>query len=190
MPGFEIPTHLTGQLLIAMPSMADPNFAGTVSLICEHSAEGAMGLVINHPTEVTLGDIFDQMEIEGGSAQRSQVVLSGGPVSLERGFILHRTGDGQWESSLQVSEEISLTASRDIIQAMAGENQPSPTLMLLGYAGWGPGQLEDEIRQNAWLTAPAPMDLVFNAPFADRLQLAARAAGVNFGRLSGGAGRA
>jgi putative transcriptional regulator len=137
-----------------------------------------------------MAEIFDQMDIKGSEDQRQQVVYSGGPVSLDRGFILHRTSDPQWESSLKISDELTLTASKDIILAMAGDEAPFPTLMLLGYAGWGPGQLEQEIQQNSWLTTPATPELVFDAPFADRLRLAVEAAGVNFGLLSGGAGRA
>lgn len=190
MTDFDIPTSLTGHLLIAMPNLADPNFSGTVSLICEHSESGAMGLVINHPTEVTMAEVFDQMDIEGNEEQRSQLVLSGGPVSLDRGFILHRTGDGEWESSLEISSEFALTASSDIVRAMAGEKPPNPALMFLGYAGWGAGQLEKEIQENSWLTTPATPEIVFDVPFTERVKLAVEAAGVNFGRLSGGAGRA
>lgn len=190
MTTIDIPTSLTGHLLIAMPSLADPNFSGTVSLICEHSEAGAMGLVINHPTEVAMAEVFDQMDAGGTEEQRSQLVLSGGPVSLDRGFILHRTGDGEWESTLKINDEISLTASADIVHAMASDNAPNPALMALGYAGWDAGQLEEEIQQNSWLTTPATTEIVFDAPFTERLKLAVEAAGVNFGRLSGGAGRA
>jgi len=190
MTGIDIPTHLSGQLLIAMPGLADPNFSGTVTLICEHTDAGAMGLVINHPTNVTLEEIFDQMDVEGSLVQRQQMVLSGGPVNLERGFILHRTGDGNWESSLRINDELTLTASPDIVRALASEEAPNPALMLLGYAGWGPGQLEEEIQQNSWLTTPATARLVLDTPVTERLPMAVAAAGVNFGRLSGGAGRA
>jgi len=190
MTHIDIPTSLTGHLLIAMPNLADPNFSGTVSLICEHSESGAMGLVINHPTEITMAEVFEQMNVEGGEEQRGQLVLSGGPVSLDRGFILHSSGDGDWESSLQITDDLVLTASADIVRAMASEKPPNPALMFLGYAGWGAGQLEEEIQQNSWLTTPATTDIIFNAPFAERVKLAVEAAGVNFGRLSGGAGRA
>lgn len=190
MTDLNIPTSLAGHLLIAMPNLADPNFSGTVSLICEHSESGAMGLVINHPTEVTMAEVFDQMELVGSEEQRGQLVLSGGPVSLDRGFILHRTGDGKWESSLKINDELSLTASSDIVRAMASETPPSPALMFLGYAGWGAGQLEEEIQQNSWLTTPATADIIFDVPFAERVRLSVKAAGVDFGRLSGGAGRA
>lgn len=190
MTNIDIPTSLTGHLLIAMPSLDDPNFSGTVSLICEHSESGAMGLVINHPTEVTMAEVFDQMDVAGNTEQRAQLVLSGGPVSLDRGFILHKTGDGEWESTLEISDELSLTASSDIVRAMASENPPKPALMFLGYAGWGAGQLEAEIQQNSWLTTPATSNVVFDAPFTERVKLSMEAAGVNIGRLSGGAGRA
>ncbi len=183
-------TELTGQLLLAMPGLPDPNFSGTVTLICEHGGQGAMGLVINHPTEIRLADIFEQLDIPWDEARGRAPVLSGGPVGLERGFVLHRAEAGHWEASIQVTPEIALTASRDVIQAMASPDGLEPSLLILGYAGWGPGQLEAEILENSWLTIPASSEIVFDTPFAERLRKAAASAGIDYSRLSGGAGRA
>jgi putative transcriptional regulator len=183
-------SSFTGHLLIAMPGLPDPNFSGTVTLICEHNEDGAMGLVINHPTDIQLKDIFEQMGLDFEGASSEAPVLSGGPVSLERGFILHQPTTTQWDASIQITDDIVLTASKDIIDALATPNGPSPSLMLLGYAGWGPGQLEAEIMENSWLTTPASSEIVFATPFKDRFKQSALSAGIDFGKLSGGAGRA
>ena len=145
---------LKNQLLIAMPALQDPNFARTVTYICEHGEHGAMGIVLNRPTDLCLADILQHMQIEGGLGDAGeQIVYLGGPVEEERGFVLH-THTAPWDSTLAVNEDISITTSRDILEAMARGDGPSRTLVALGYAGWGAGQLEREIQENAWLSGP------------------------------------
>ena len=181
---------LANQLLIAMPGMADPNFSSTVTLICEHNDEGALGIVINRPLDLTLGGLFEQLELsdtDPGAA--GAPVLMGGPVGPERGFVLHDCGQ-QYENSLAVSSEICLTLSRDIIDAMATGSGPDKSLVALGYAGWEAGQLENEMLANSWLNAPATTDIVFDLPFSDRWAAAAREIGIDLSRMSPDAGHA
>lgn len=181
---------LTNQFAIAMPSLADPNFAHAVIYICEHGPEGAMGLVINHPSDLKLRDLFEHMDIEPGpEAPLDTPVFMGGPVQRERGFVLHPAG-GDWEGSAQVSPEVSITTSRDIITALAHNRGPSRFLMALGYAGWGAGQLEEEMAGNAWLTVPADAGILFDAPVQERWQAAAAQLGVDINCLSGQSGHA
>ena len=146
--------YLTNQLLIAMPMMGDPNFAQTVALICDHSQHGALGLILNKPLPMRMSEIFEQLEIElpGGPLSERQV-LRGGPMQTDRGFVVHRAF-GQWDSTLKVSDTLHVTTSRDILAAMARGEGPAEAVVALGYAGWDGGQLEDEIRANAWLSAP------------------------------------
>ncbi|MEJ7747434.1 MAG: YqgE/AlgH family protein, partial [Luteimonas sp.] len=141
-------TPLANQLLIALPSLADPNFARAVALICQHDEEGAMGIVINRASEYTLGEVFEQMQIgTENDALREQVVLAGGPVHPERGFVLH-DGGGVWDCTLSIAENLSLTTSRDILIAMAQGKGPAQAVVALGCAGWGAGQLEFELVEN------------------------------------------
>ena len=181
---------LTNQLLIAMPGMLDPNFSTTVTLICEHNEEGALGIVINRPLDLKLGGLFEQLEVEDPDprAANSPVVM-GGPVGPERGFVLHNPG-GQYENSLAVSSEICLTLSRDIIDAMASGKGPGKSLVALGYAGWEPGQLEDEMLANSWLNVPATPEIVFDIPFSERWMSAAKTLGIDISQISSDAGHA
>lgn len=181
---------LKNQLLIAMPALQDPNFARTVTYICEHGEHGAMGIVLNRPTDLCLSDILQHMEIEGdlGDAGK-QLVYLGGPVEEERGFVLH-TGTEPWDSTLAVDQEISITTSRDILQAMARGDGPRMSLVALGYAGWGAGQLERELRENAWLSGPADQTILFELPPEQRWEGAARLLGVDVNLLSSEAGHA
>ncbi|UTW46675.1 YqgE/AlgH family protein [bacterium SCSIO 12696] len=181
---------LRDHFLLAMPSLADGNFSEALIYICDHSKEGAMGLVINRPMDVPLSTVFEQMQLQGNTQLDSQPLLSGGPVSTERGFVLHRGTGQRWESTMEVSPQVCLTASRDIIADMAAGNGPSDALVVLGYAGWGPDQLEKEIAENAWLTVPADSDIIFSIPFAERNQAAAASIGVNLQHLSHSFGRA
>ena len=145
---------LKSQLLIAMPNLEDPNFSRTVTYICEHGEHGAMGIVLNRPTELRLSDILQHMKIDADTGPASdQIVFLGGPVEEERGFVLH-THTEPWDSTLTVDDTISITTSRDILEAMASGEGPAQTLVALGYAGWGAGQLEREIQENAWLSGP------------------------------------
>lgn len=181
---------LINQLLIAMPGMPDPNFSTTVTLICEHNDEGALGIVINRPTTLKLGGLFEQLAVDDpdpGAA--GSLVLSGGPVGTERGFVLHGP-EQRYENTLSVSDDIRLTLSRDIIDAMASGDGPVQSLVALGYAGWEPGQLENEMLANSWLNVPATPEIVFDIPFADRWDSAARTLGIDIARMSPDAGHA
>jgi putative transcriptional regulator len=176
--------YLTNQLLIAMPAMGDPNFAQTVTLVCDHSARGALGLILNKPLTMRMSEIFEQLEIElpGGRLSESQV-LRGGPMQTDRGFVVHPAG-GKWDSTLEVSDAIHVTTSRDILAAMARGEGPSQAVVALGYAGWDGGQLEDEIRANAWLSAPVDSSIIFDMPFESRWQAAGRLLGVDLALIS------
>ena len=181
---------LCNQLLIAMPGMADPNFNSTVTLVCEHNAEGALGIVINRPMEMKLGGLFEQLDLtEADPSLADHPVLLGGPVARERGFVLHNPG-ADFESSVAVSPEVQLTLSRDVIDAMAAGKGPDRSLVALGYAGWDAGQLEAEMLSNTWLTVPASPEVIFDVPFADRWRVAARIIGIDISQISPDAGHA
>ncbi len=181
---------LTNQLLIAMPGMADPNFSTTVTLICEHNDEGALGIVINRPLDLTLAGLFEQLDVQDPDPDAAQQpVLMGGPVGPERGFVLHNPGL-QFENSLAVSGDIHLTLSRDVIDALASGKGPQQSLVALGYAGWEPGQLENEMLANSWLNVPATPEIVFDTPFGDRWMSAARILGIDISQISPDAGHA
>jgi putative transcriptional regulator len=181
---------LNNQLLIAMPGMADPNFNSTVTLICEHNDEGALGIIINRPLELKLGGLFEQLSLDDADAlTATRPVLSGGPVARERGFVLHNPG-ATFESSMSVSENIQLTLSRDVLDALAAGKGPGKTLVALGYAGWEPGQLEAEMLANTWLSVPASPEIVFDTPFTERWSHAADSIGIDISRISPDAGHA
>lgn len=183
-------TPLANQLLIALPALAESGFARSVALICQHDADGAMGIVVNRASEYTLGDVFGQMGVEGGDeALRAQIVLAGGPVHPERGFVLH-DGGLHWDSTLAIADDLFLTTSRDILEAMARGDGPSNAVVALGCAGWGSGQLEHELTENDWLTAPADAELLFQLPLETRWQAAAGRIGVDFAHLADYAGHA
>jgi putative transcriptional regulator len=182
--------NLTHHFLIAMPSMADPYFSKTLTYICEHNDQGALGVVVNRPIDMTLGALFERLSLTLSSEDLSKLtVYFGGPVQTDRGFVLHSPG-GRWESSLPFSERMHLTTSRDILDALARGDGPDQALVALGYAGWSAGQLEDEMSANAWLTVPADDRLVFGTPLADRWQAACRLLGVDLLHLSSDAGHA
>ena len=186
----ETQTSLKNQLLIAMPSLDDPNFARTVTYICEHGEHGAMGIVINRPTDLHLTDILQHMELGSALGEAGlQTVYLGGPVEEERGFVLH-THTPPWDSTLAVDDAISITTSRDILEAMAKGDGPTKTLVALGYAGWGAGQLEREIKENAWLSCPAESSILFDLPPESRWEAAVRLLGVDASLLSRDAGHA
>ena len=181
---------LCNQLLIAMPGMEDPNFSSSVTLICEHSNEGALGIVINKPLQLQLGDVFKQLSLnEADAAMASHPVLHGGPVGTDRGFVLHNPG-AAYESSLAVSSDIHLTFSKDVLDAMATGSGPGKSLVALGYAGWDAGQLEQEILSNSWLSVPATTDIVFDLPFDQRWTAAARTLGIDITQIAPDAGHA
>ena len=182
---------LSNHLLVAMPSLDDPDFSQSVTLVCEHSAEkGALGIVINKPLPMHLSEVFEQMRLEAvDPAIGTQAVLRGGPVHRDRGFVLHRPG-GDWDSSHRISEGIQVTTSRDVLAAMACGDGPRDAFIALGYAGWVAGQLEREMRENAWLSLPVDEQIVFGTPFEDRWQAVWRQLGIDVGRVSHVAGHA
>ena len=177
-------TDLTNHFLIAMPSLRDPNFEKTVTYICAHNEEGAMGIVINKPLDIELGEIFQQMDISANNATvNNKMIFLGGPVHTDRGFILHQTNT-EWESSIIVSDEMCVTTSKDILEAIAVGDGPSKSHIVLGYAGWAEGQLEQEIMDNAWLSGPADLDIIFNTPYDKCWNLAANNMGIDISKLS------
>jgi putative transcriptional regulator len=181
---------LTNHFLIAMPSLADPNFSRTVTYLCEHNADGALGIVINRPTDIRLGELLDHLDLRGASPEiAEQPVYLGGPVQRERGFVLHRPGR-VWDSSLQIDDGIVLTTSEDILAAIAKSEGPSHYLVALGYAGWGAGQLEQEMAENTWLSGPASAEIMFDRPSEQRWRAAAALLGVDLVLLSSDAGHA
>ena len=183
-------SSFTNQLLIAMPGMLDPNFSTTVTLICEHNDEGALGIVINRPTTLKMGGLFEQLAVDDADPDASELpVMSGGPVGIERGFVLHGP-EHSYENTLPVSGDISLTLSRDIIDDMASGKGPEKALVALGYAGWDAGQLESEMLANSWLNVPASPEIVFDTPFAERWDLAARTLGIDISAMPTDAGHA
>jgi putative transcriptional regulator len=201
---------LENQFLIAMPAMGDPYFNKTVTYICEHNDEGAMGLIINSPVSISLNDLLKQIDEEDDSTEKDeaevierlqdltkdsllstleQPVLSGGPISQNRGFVLHSTQSG-WKSSLALSENIMITTSKDILMALGTEKAPEQFMVTLGYAGWGPGQLEKELQENSWLTIEANSDIIFNTPIEQRWQKATEMLGIDLAHLSTDIGHA
>jgi len=173
-----------------MPGMPDPNFSTTVTLICEHNSDGALGIVINRPLDLNLGGLFEQLDVESPNPEVSQSpILLGGPVAPEHGFVLHNPVES-FENSLPVSDDIHLSLSRDVLDAMAEGKGPVKTLVALGYAGWGAGQLEEEMLANSWLSVPATSEIVFDTPFGDRWMSAAQSIGIDISQISPDAGHA
>lgn len=183
-------TSLANHFLIAMPTLADPHFHHTVTYICEHTPEGAMGIVINRTLPITLGEVIKQMKINPSRQLDITVpVHEGGPVRREHGFVLHSPA-GAWETSLVINDGIALTTSLDILSAIAHQEGPRRYLIALGYAGWGEGQLEQEMAQNSWLNGPADAAILFDTPLEQRWQAAAALLGVDLGLLSSEVGHA
>lgn len=182
--------NLTDNFLIAMPALEDLYFANTLVYICEHNENGALGIIVNRPIDMTLSGLFEKIDIKLEAGDIAKVpVYFGGPVQLDRGFVLHRPV-GIWQSTLAVNSEIGLTSSRDILSAVGSQGGPGDILVTLGYAGWEAGQLEDELAQNSWLTVPASASILFDMPPEDRLPAAMQHLGVSFSQLSDIAGHA
>lgn len=186
--------NLSNHFLIAMPNMLDPVFGGTVIYICEHNSRGAMGMVINRPTDMTIADLFDridlQLEIIPNSHPLGQrPVMFGGPVQSDRGFVLHAPA-GKYSSSLRVSEEVCFTTSRDILESLAAGNAPQRLILSIGYAGWSAGQLEKEILANGWLTVQADVSIMFDTPIEERFDAAMKLLGFDPLMLASVAGHA
>jgi putative transcriptional regulator len=183
--------YLTGQFLIAMPAMADPNFDRTVTYVCEHNDDGALGIIVNRPTSMRLGEVLEQMDLTmADPALAEQPVLQGGPVQPERGFVIHEDAGELYGSTLKVPDGLRVTTSRDILVSLAEGHGPPRAVIALGYAGWGAGQLEEEMANNAWLTVPASPDIIFSVPFERRWESAAALLGVSIAALSSEAGHA
>jgi putative transcriptional regulator len=190
MTDIDAATNLTNHFLLAMPGMADTNFGGAVVFLAEHSAKGALGLVINRPMELDLKSLFERIDLKLDIAPLStSAVFYGGPVQTDRGFVLHQPL-GTWSSTVTVHDSLGLTSSKDVLEAVAEGTGPARLLVTLGYAGWGPGQLEDEIARNAWLTVEADADVIFSTPVEDRLSRAYGLLGINPAFLSSAAGHA
>lgn len=182
---------LSGKLLVAMPGMGDPRFEKSVIFVCAHSDDGAMGLIVNKPaTEVRFADLLEQLGITRAEGAGDIRVHFGGPVEHGRGFVLHSADYSASGSTLQVDEQMGMTATLDILEDIAKGTGPAQSLLALGYAGWGPGQLEDEILQNGWLTCDAPTDLVFSGDNSAKWEGALRTLGIDPVSLSSSAGRA
>jgi putative transcriptional regulator len=182
--------NLTNHFLIAMPNLADPNFFHTVTYMCEHNEEGAMGLVINRPLDLQFQELLAQLDLETDDPELAQLsIYQGGPVQTDRGFVLH-SNEGEWDASIQVTDTMVMTMSQDIIEAIALGEGPRQYLIALGYAGWGDGQIEGELANNAWLNGPAEASIIFNLPIEQRWSAAAAHLGVELSRLSSDVGHA
>lgn len=182
--------NLTHHFLIAMPAMVDPNFARTLTYICEHNENGALGIVVNRPLDMTLETLFQRIDIPLEERRFAGLpVMFGGPVQTDRGFVLHRPV-GRWQATLPVKEELGLTSSRDILQSVGTAGEPEEFIVTLGYAGWAAGQLEYELGQNAWLTVAADAEIMFGLPPEERLPAAMQLLGFDLANLSDVAGHA
>lgn len=183
-------SSLKNHFLVAMPTLSDSNFARSVVYICEHSSDGAMGLIINQQLDIPAKAIFDQLQLDYENQYAGNLIFDGGPVQRDRGFILHRTCDKKWESTILVGEDISLTASKDILGDIAVGTGPEDSLITLGYSSWGAGQLEEELKQNSWLPIPADSAIIFNTDCAHRAEAAASSIGLDLNMLALDAGNA
>lgn len=186
MPQFDLSHHF----LIAMPAMTDPVFAKTLTYVCEHNDQGALGIVVNRPITLTLGELFAQIKLPLEISDLENLpVHFGGPVQTDRGFVLHSPA-GEWQSTLVVRGSVGMTTSKDILEAVGLGKGPRNILVTLGYAGWAQGQLEHELSQNAWLSVPASEHILFELPAEERLPAAMAILGVDYATLSGDAGHA
>lgn len=182
--------NLTGHFLIAMPSLNDGFFNHAVTYICEHDESGSFGVIINQPTDIKLKQVIKEMHIESHAGyDENQPVFIGGPVDQGRGFILHRPA-GSWSSSLVVNNDVALTTSKDILQAIANNEGPDDCIIALGYAGWSAGQLEQEMANNTWLSCPADEQIIFKTPTEERWKAAAKLIGIDLSLMSNDAGHA
>lgn len=189
--------NLTGQFLIAMPTMSDSYFARTLVFICEHNENGALGIIVNRPIDLSVAGLFEKVDLpfQANDDLGKAPVYLGGPVQTDRGFVLHRPA-GEWQSSIKVNvagADIALTSSRDVLLAMGEGKEPQEVLITLGYAVWEAGQLENELTENAWLTVeanPNTADILFKLPYEERLAAAMQTLGIQFSQLAEVAGHA
>ncbi|WP_131781044.1 YqgE/AlgH family protein [Legionella gresilensis] len=185
-----IETSLANHLLIAMPSLTDPNFERTVIYICEHHPQGTVGLIINRPTEYQLSMVFEQLNILPLHQEISlRPLLFGGPIQPERGFVIHRPS-GEWRSSLSLQDDVTITTSNDIIRAIAAGNGPQDALVTLGYVGWIDNQLEQEVQDNVWLVCPYKHEILYDVPYRQRWEYAGSLIGIKMSQLSSSIGHA
>jgi len=183
-------TSLNTQLLVAVPSLDDPHFTRSVALVCQHGEHGAMGVIVNRALDLTLGEVFVQMGITSSdSALLATPVLAGGPVHTERGFVIH-DGDVSWDATLSIGEGLSITTSRDVLEAIARNEGPPRAVVVLGCAGWAAGQLEEELLGHSWLSTPFDPEVLFELPLNARWQAAAGGIGVDLMRMADYAGHA
>lgn len=188
MNNVEYSSNLKDHFLIAMPSLSTGMFANSITYICSHDDQGAMGIIINHPLELSLDEIFNQLDIADIAHPHNEKILAGGPVHMDRGFVLHSYSDNHWDSTIQLSEQLFLTTSQDILTAIAHGEGPEESLVALGYAGWGAGQLEQELAENSWLTTEATSDIIFKTPIRDRAKAAAATLGIDLALIAPQAG--
>lgn len=182
--------NLTDHFLIAMPAMEDPYFSNALVYVCEHNENGALGIIVNRPIDMNLAGLLEKIDIKLEAQDMARhPVYFGGPVQLDRGFVLHRP-IGQWQSTLSVNAEVGLTSSRDVLASVGAAGLPAEIIISLGYAGWEAGQLENELAQNSWLTVPAEPGILFDLPSEERLPAAMQKLGISFTQLSDVAGHA
>ena len=182
--------NLTDHFLIAMPAMDDPYFSKSLIYIAEHNDQGALGIIVNRPIDMNLGALFEKIDVPVESSDLVNLpVYFGGPVQTDRGFVLHRPV-GEWQSTLPINDNIGLTTSRDVLQSVARDGLPREIMVTLGYSGWGAGQLEHELAQNAWLTVRASPHILFDVPYEERLPSAMEILGIDFTNLAETAGHA
>ena len=182
--------NLTDHFLIAMPAMEDPYFSHALVYVCEHNENGALGIIVNRPIDMNLAGLLEKIDIKLEAQDMARhPVYFGGPVQLDRGFVLHRP-IGQWQSTLSVNAEVGLTSSRDVLASVGAAGLPAEIIISLGYAGWEAGQLENELAQNSWLTVPAEASILFDLPSEERLPAAMQKLGISFTQLSDVAGHA
>ena len=183
-------TSLKDHFLIAMPNLREGFFAKSITYICDHSSQGAIGIVINQPSRLTLYDILKNLSIECTGKDKFIQVMVGGPVSMNQGFVLHRNFQKHWKSTIDISKEISFTSSNDILPSIASGNGPEDFLICLGYAGWSSGQLESEISENSWLILSASSHIIFDTEIEQRFSLAVEALGIDINLISDKGGHA
>ncbi len=181
-------TNFVGQFLIASPSMNDPHFRQTVTYICENNEAGSLGFIINRPMEADLSDILNQLDLKNPQALANFPILKGGPVGLERGFVLHQ--GGEWNHTSEIITGLSVTTSKDILKSISSGLGPSESLLILGYSGWGPGQLEQELTTSSWINAPANNEILFTVPYKNRWQKAINLLGIEASDISDQIGHA
>lgn len=176
--------------LIALPALKDGFFSHSITYLCEHDAQGAMGIIINRPLDIDVDEILEQLDFDGHVYNHRQPVYAGGPVHTDRGFVLHPRDEQQWEASVNVTDSVTLTTSLDILDAIARDRGPSQSLIALGYAGWDAGQLEEELQESTWLTVPASEHVIFDVSAENKVDAALAILGIHFAQIAPDSGHA